>query len=176
MEFNMPLKVGKCRIEPDAHEISRLSKSACVKGQIVAQTALFELFPEMCRIFTLNMLSRWMPECHAKSTRPWESVVAIASSESDNYPDSKVHGANMGPIWGQQDPGGPHVGPMKFAFWVRLISTGRLFTIPLYDFCVHHTKFRRALDARPTCMLNEIRFQSLVRSIIFRSDILSVHF
>ena len=23
-------------------------------------------------------------------------------------PDSKVHGANMGPIWGQQDPGGPH--------------------------------------------------------------------
>ena len=29
--------------------------------------------------------------------------------------DSKVHGANMGPIWGQQDPGGPHVGPMNFA-------------------------------------------------------------
>ena len=24
------------------------------------------------------------------------------------HPDSKVHGANMGPIWGQQDPGGPH--------------------------------------------------------------------
>ena len=22
------------------------------------------------------------------------------------YPDSKVHGAHMGPIWGQQDPGG----------------------------------------------------------------------
>ena len=32
-------------------------------------------------------------------------------------PDSKVHGANMGPIWGQQDPGGPHVGPMNFAIW-----------------------------------------------------------
>ena len=30
-------------------------------------------------------------------------------------PDRKVHGANMGPIWGQQDPGGPHVGPMNFA-------------------------------------------------------------
>ena len=27
-------------------------------------------------------------------------------------PDSKVHGANMGPVWGRQDPGGPHVGPM----------------------------------------------------------------
>ena len=34
-----------------------------------------------------------------------------------NNPDSKVHGANMGPIWGQQDPGGPHVGPMNFAIW-----------------------------------------------------------
>ena len=30
-------------------------------------------------------------------------------------PDSKIHGANMGPIWGRQDPGGPHVGPMNLA-------------------------------------------------------------
>ena len=32
-------------------------------------------------------------------------------------PDSKVHGANMGPIWGRQDPAGPHVGPMNFVIW-----------------------------------------------------------
>ena len=32
-------------------------------------------------------------------------------------PNSKVHGAKMGPIWGRQDPGGPHVGPMNFAIW-----------------------------------------------------------
>ena len=35
----------------------------------------------------------------------------------NNTPDGKVHGANMGPIWGRQDPGGPHVGPMNFAIW-----------------------------------------------------------
>ena len=29
-------------------------------------------------------------------------------------PDSKVHGANVGPIWGLQDPGGPRVGYMNF--------------------------------------------------------------
>ena len=29
--------------------------------------------------------------------------------------DSKVHGANMAPIWGRQDPGGLHTGPMNFA-------------------------------------------------------------
>ena len=28
-------------------------------------------------------------------------------------PANKVYGANMGPIWGRQDPGGPHVGPMN---------------------------------------------------------------
>ena len=26
------------------------------------------------------------------------------------YPDSKSHGANMGPMWDRQDPGGPRVG------------------------------------------------------------------
>ena len=34
-----------------------------------------------------------------------------------DYPDSKVHGANVGPTWGRQDPDGPHVGPMNFAIW-----------------------------------------------------------
>ena len=33
------------------------------------------------------------------------------------FPNSKVHGANMGPIWGRQDAGGPRVGPMNFATW-----------------------------------------------------------
>ena len=36
-------------------------------------------------------------------------------------PDSKVHGANMGPIWGRQGPGGPHVGPMNLAIWGSLV-------------------------------------------------------
>ena len=35
-----------------------------------------------------------------------------------NIPDSKVHGANMGPIRGRQDPGGPHDGPINFAICV----------------------------------------------------------
>ena len=36
-----------------------------------------------------------------------------------NDTDSKVYWAIMGPIWGRQDPGGPHVGPMNFAIWVN---------------------------------------------------------
>ena len=34
-----------------------------------------------------------------------------------SVPDSKVQGANMGPIWGWQDPGGPHAVPKNFAIW-----------------------------------------------------------
>ena len=32
-----------------------------------------------------------------------------------NIPDSKVHGANMGPTWVLSAPDGPHVGPMNLA-------------------------------------------------------------
>ena len=31
------------------------------------------------------------------------------------HPDSKVHGANVGPIWGRHNPGGPNAGPMNLA-------------------------------------------------------------
>ena len=32
-------------------------------------------------------------------------------------PNDEVRGANMGPIWGRQDPGWPLAGPMNFAIW-----------------------------------------------------------
>ena len=38
-------------------------------------------------------------------------------ASSGNTPYSRVQGANMGPIWGRQDPGGPHVGPVNFVVW-----------------------------------------------------------
>ena len=37
------------------------------------------------------------------------------SKDDRETPDSKVHGANLGPTWGRQDPAGPHAGPMNFA-------------------------------------------------------------
>ena len=60
--------------------------------------------------------------CHSTENRQTGTVLTglmiIAS-------DIKVHGANMEPIWGRQDPGGPHVGPIIFAIWVWFhMSTG----------------------------------------------------
>ena len=45
----------------------------------------------------------------------------MSIGSGNNFPDIKVHGAHMGPIWGRQDPGGPHVGPMNFAIWVGAV-------------------------------------------------------
>ena len=49
---------------------------------------------------------------------PTLSVVSI----SNQCPDSKVHGANMGPTWVLSAPGGPHVGPINLAIRVYLLS------------------------------------------------------
>ena len=42
---------------------------------------------------------------------------SIKRGTSNNNPYNKIHGANMEPIWGRQNPGGPNVGPMNFAIW-----------------------------------------------------------
>ena len=44
------------------------------------------------------------------------------------YPESKIHGDNMRPAWGRQDPGGPHVGHMNIVIWVmKQINQKMLF-------------------------------------------------
>ena len=64
-----------------------------------------------------------------KSVRDARKYICTAKTRTTiisiphGYPDSKIQGANMGPIWGRQDPGGPHVGPMNLVFWVWLLDT-----------------------------------------------------
>ena len=42
-------------------------------------------------------------------------------------PDGKVHEAYMGPTWGQQDPDGPHIGPMNLVIRVGSHKHPNLF-------------------------------------------------
>ena len=44
-------------------------------------------------------------------------------------PDSKVHGANMGPTWVLSAPDGPHVGPMNLAIRDHHIACMFIFMI-----------------------------------------------
>ena len=57
------------------------------------------------------------------------------TNSGDIIPDNKTHGANMGPIWGRQDPGGPHICPMIFAIWV---SSTRYLGDFKYPFMTEH--------------------------------------
>ena len=40
-------------------------------------------------------------------------------------PTARFNGVNIGPIWGREDPGGPHVGSMNFAIWACPCSRNR---------------------------------------------------
>ena len=59
-------------------------------------------------------------QCRPTSGSPLPSVCVLWDT---SVPESKVHGASMGPIWGRQDPGGPHVGPMNCVIWVIVTTT-----------------------------------------------------
>ena len=46
------------------------------------------------------------------------TAAALAAVTNVTNHDSRVYGANMGPTWVRQDPGGPHVGHVNLAIWV----------------------------------------------------------
>ena len=60
---------------------------------------------------------------------------------ANEFPESKVHGANMGPAWDQQDPGGPHVGPMNLDIWVQEVKSGIGFQIHYISRYMPHDRF-----------------------------------
>ena len=60
-------------------------------------------------------LGKCIPKWHSR----WVHIEC--STPGHAFPESKVHGVNMGPIWGRQDPGGPHVDPMNLA--IRVLTT-----------------------------------------------------
>ena len=47
---------------------------------------------------------------------PFDDIIMDYHRQT-NIPDSKVHRANMGPIWVLSASDGPHVGPMNLAIW-----------------------------------------------------------
>ena len=84
---------------------------------------MIPVFKYSCKTISHNMilngkkLSCWI----------WSALFANASLHTigrrflsgrwSDIPDSMVHGANMGPIWGWQDPGGPRVALRNLAIW-----------------------------------------------------------
>ena len=82
-----------------------------------------------------NYLRDGVP-CHGRHARItgdlWQADLVLSFSVIywDNTRDSKVHEANKGPIWGRQDPGGPHVGPMNLA--IRDLTPNNAYRVELF--------------------------------------------
>ena len=75
----------------------------------------------LAKIFVLTWCDvsiRELLTMRLKSLRPM-----LACYDWQNNPDSKVHGANMGPTWVLSAPGGPHVGPVNLAIKDRIGSS-----------------------------------------------------
>ena len=70
----------------------------------------------MLYLFTFNSVIKWVyssePNCNYFHS---DCYTAVCATQWDEGPDSKVHGANMGPIWLLSAPDGPHVGPRNLA-------------------------------------------------------------
>ena len=58
-------------------------------------------------------------------------VICLSISSRINSPDSKVHGANMGPTWALSAPDGTHVGPMNLA--IRVDGTEPIAWLPMFQ-------------------------------------------
>ena len=72
--------------------------------------------------------------CILARVTPWPMELVLTSPCLEPHPDSKVYGTNMGLIWGRQDPGGPHVGPMNFAIWhMQSMKPGLIPICPTYQ-------------------------------------------
>ena len=69
------------------------------------------------------------------------SMKRVYNSFQD-YPDNKVHGANMGPTWALSAPDGPHVGPMNFAIrvlnlWWKIHKNAKAIVLVWYCVLIH---------------------------------------
>ena len=60
-------------------------------------------------------------------------------------PDSKVHGANMGPTWVLSAPAGPHVGPMNIAIRDVNIDTYTVAELSAFHFSTACNPWRQGL-------------------------------
>ena len=72
-----------------------------------------------------------------------------------------VRGANVRPIRGRQDPGGPHVGPMNFAIWACIVF---VLSNDIEDQCIFH--LAQMFSAWSIKEFEIIHFRNLQKTIL----------
>ena len=136
---------------PNAYTVSGVNTTICMWPRLevpfdnVAQCDLVALYPILyCWLLRIRL----------------NAMFAVGDTKLFKIKtlDSQVHGANMGPIWGRQDPAGPHVGPM-LAPWTLLSRTPSLgsytyiWTIDDMIFCyVSYRQYKNTCNTWRFCL------------------------
>ena len=96
----------------------------------------------------------WCLSRKTKSSPPRHPDLTRRRYLQQVFPDSKVHGGNMGPIWGRQDPSGPHVGPMNLAIWVvdRVLAKQMKYSVGFWIFSLFHKFYTAGHGWRIFCV------------------------
>ena len=76
--------------------------------------------------FVINEISFWWVWMMHGDTMTWKYFLHHWLFVRGIYPDTKVHGTNMGPTWALSGPDGPHVGSINLAIRVAF-REGNLF-------------------------------------------------
>ena len=74
-----------------------------------------------------HVTAKSAPKCYNEGQR-----TRMVTNQRQHCPDSKVHGANMGPTWVLSAPDGPHVDPMNLAIrtgqWLVAVGKNAIIT------------------------------------------------
>ena len=88
----------------------------------------------------IKMQHRSGPRALRPFQSSWTALTAddlpVTRAVQEGRPDSKVHGAYMGPTRGRQDPGGSHVGPMNLAIRGGVWEMVRIPTSDIISQCI----------------------------------------
>ena len=91
------------------------NKRAYIRPQQFQCSLCWIIFIVICWLAVCQFEGRGWHLSHLSALKRYRYVLVSLLLTSDSSkllghnPDSKVHGANMGPIWGRQDPGGPRL-------------------------------------------------------------------
>ena len=104
-------------------------------------------------------------------TDSWQSTLTstyqhcVLLSGSYCYPDSKVHGANLGPNWVLSAPDGPHIGPMNLAIRVVVRDTPKLI-LAFLNHWIEFYPFLKLLDrVLGSPVIWDVRLKRILNSI-----------
>ena len=170
-------------------DVMRMVCFPCVFGCALSVYHLSSHWVRVCLLWVYVVIeyvvnSKWF-QISTSLTTTKKSWIHASTNLLGRYdiPDSKVHGANMGPTWVLSAPDGPHVGPMNLAirdgliwkyyiwphiginigtcyfgtkFWTKFSVNRSSILLKLQDFCLNSWKWlaRWPASALP-CICND---------------------